>query len=174
MTCRDLKMTTLAEQYDRQRAWRDYYSVYELLGPLTGCRVVDFGCGSGTVSADLAARAADVTGIDTDGELIAHASQQVPFARFVNASIEEPAEWGSGRFDLIWCSFAISYLSDPVSAISKWRAVLKPGVLVIVIEMADLFAHEPLSKQDRQRLSAYEGEVSQEAGPAHVLQANGA
>ncbi|MCB1348180.1 MAG: methyltransferase domain-containing protein [Maritimibacter sp.] len=149
-------MTPLHEQYDRQRRWRDFDTVYARLGPLAGLRVADAGCGSGTVSADLAARGADVVGIDTDAALLAHAARQVPAATFRKATLETPGLWGADGFDLVWCSFAMAYLSEPVSVLRTWRTILGRDARMVLIEIADLFAHAPLGPEDRAALAAFE------------------
>lgn len=149
-------MASLAEQYDRQRRWRDFGSIYERLGSLDGLHVLDAGCGSGTVCADLVARGAEVVGIDTDQALLAHAKDRVPAAMFQCASIDQPATWRDGPFDLIWCSFAIAYLADAAATLRDWRSVLRPRARIVLIEVADLFAHEPLGIADREALTAFE------------------
>jgi magnesium-protoporphyrin O-methyltransferase len=71
---------------------------------LTGARVLDAGCGTGTLAMELVARGADVLAIDISPSLISNAQERLPRdagpgrVRFAVADMLDPAH---GRFDYV-------------------------------------------------------------------------
>ena len=53
-------------------------AVLDLLDPLPGERVLDLGCGSGELTAQIAARGAHVVGVDASPEMVARARERFP------------------------------------------------------------------------------------------------
>src|SRR5215216_4067526 len=71
--------------------------VVELLAPRPGERIVDLGCGTGGLTAQIAAAGAEVIGIDASPAMIARARESYPELRFEVAkgedfAIEEPVD----------------------------------------------------------------------------------
>src|SRR5215204_2285253 len=56
--------------------------VVELLAPRPGERIVDLGCGTGGLTAQIAAAGAEVIGIDASEAMIARATASYPALRF--------------------------------------------------------------------------------------------
>src|SRR5205807_8916159 len=54
----------------------------ELLAPKAGERVLDLGCGTGALTAEIAARGVEVLGVDRSEEMIAQARKKFPELRF--------------------------------------------------------------------------------------------
>lgn len=141
---------SLARDYARQAAWRDWATAYSLLPPVVGKRILDFGCAIGDQAAALAGRGALVTGVDQNEDLLRVArGREIPDAEFRNALPEGVV------FDGIWCSFAAAYLPDLTATLREWRAVLVPGGFVALVEVDDLFAHEPLAPRTVSVLTAF-------------------
>jgi SAM-dependent methyltransferase len=102
-----------------------------------GLRVVDLGCGVGTVTAllaDLVGPEGHVVGIDASGAQLAQARERMPLpgtnVQFVEASATDTG-LPPGSFDLVYCRFLLIHLPDPEGALREMRSLLKPdGILV--------------------------------------------
>lgn len=64
---------SLASEYQRQFAWRDWSTALGALPAVRGQLVLDLGCAVGDQAAELVARGARVIGIDGNEELLRHA-----------------------------------------------------------------------------------------------------
>lgn len=92
----------------------------------TGDVVLDVACGTGVVTQDLIGRGAAVTGIDAHPGMLAVARENVPAARFLEASADSiPLE--SGIADAVTCQFGLMFFPDRPAALREFFRVLKPG-----------------------------------------------
>jgi len=133
-------------------AWR---RVLDALPPLAGVKVVDVGCGGGEQAAELAARGARVLGLDINGDLIREArGRDLPGAVFREVDLRLPLELEED-FDGLWSSYAAAYFPDLAAALHRWTHRLRPGGFAALVEIADLFGHEPLGEGARAMLAAY-------------------
>ncbi|HEY6945770.1 MAG TPA: methyltransferase domain-containing protein [Candidatus Acidoferrum sp.] len=73
-----------AAEYDAKHAfvYEKAKGLVELLAPKSGERILDLGCGTGALTAEIAARGAEVLGVDRSGEMIAQARKKFPALRF--------------------------------------------------------------------------------------------
>ena len=73
-----------AAEYDAKHAfvYEKAKGLVELLAPKAGERVLDLGCGTGALTAEIAARGAEVLGVDRSEEMIAQARKKFPELRF--------------------------------------------------------------------------------------------
>src|SRR5579871_220955 len=73
-------MTWRAEEYDRKFSFVTHYgsALLELLEPRAGERILDLGCGTGHLTAQIAAAGALVEGIDADPAMLARARTEHP------------------------------------------------------------------------------------------------
>src|SRR5262249_22667501 len=55
----------------------------------------------------------------------------------------------------LWCGFAIAYFTDPVPVVTSWARHLHPGGWIALVEIDDLFAHEPVSDRTRSLFTTY-------------------
>lgn len=95
-------------------------------------KIVDLGCGPGTVTAYLTKRwpEADVLGLDSSAEMLAKASTAAPKARFQVADI---SEWKpKSPVDLIYTNAALHWLPDHATLFPALFAHLKPGGILAV------------------------------------------
>ncbi len=102
----------------------------------SGQRLLDIGCGPGTITVGLAKAVApgEVVGIDLPESQLSVARQnaaqsKLNNARFVVASIYE-LPFADETFDVVFAHAVFEHLKEPVSAIKEIHRVLKPGGLV--------------------------------------------
>ncbi len=146
---------SLASDYKRQFAWRDWPTVLDALPPVRGQTVLDLGCGVGDVAAEFVARGARVIGVDMNQELLREArARQLANAEFRMGDLRTCPDLGVAA-DGLWCSFTAAYFPDLPSALAEWARNLKPGGWIALTEIDDLFGHEPLSARTKALLRAY-------------------
>jgi SAM-dependent methyltransferase len=137
-------------------AWRAWSVVFEKLPALGGQTVLDLGCGSGEVAAELVARGARVIGIDLSAEQVSVARErELPNAEFHAANLRTLRELRLPPADGLWSSFSAAYFTDLRATLAAWREALRPGGWIAVTEIDDLFGHGPLGERARKLLAAY-------------------
>ncbi|MFV0524506.1 MAG: methyltransferase domain-containing protein [Acidimicrobiales bacterium] len=99
-----------------------------------GQRLLDVGCGPGSITAGLAGRVADVTAVDNApavvAEAVRHAHEQgVGNARFAVGDIYG-LDFADGAFDVVHAHQVLQHLTDPVAALVEMRRVCAPGGIV--------------------------------------------
>ena len=98
---------------------------------LDGKTVLDVGCGGGILAESMAARGAEVTGIDM-GEAplevarmhLLESGQQVDYRRI---PVEELAAAMPAQFDVVTCMEMLEHVPDPASVIAACATLVKPG-----------------------------------------------
>jgi SAM-dependent methyltransferase len=94
-----------------------------------GQRVLDFGCGSGYGSAEIAETAARVVGVDVSDDAIVYAREH--FVRdnlaFQCIDPEGALPFADGSFDTVLSFQVIEHVPDPARYLSEIRRVLVPG-----------------------------------------------
>ncbi len=103
-----------------------------------GQKVLELGCGTGTLAAMMAERGADVVAIDVSERMLAEARTKASAVQFLHRTATEIEEFGSGRFDRVVGTLVLSELSeDEVDYVLRAAAkVLKPeGMLVLADEI---------------------------------------
>ena len=109
---------------------------------------LDAGCGSGTLARYLAEAGARVLGVDAAEEMIAMARelarQQLadhdvashdrssPQLRFAHVATIAHLPLADQSLDGILCSSVLEYVSDPAACLAEFRALLRPGGLLVV------------------------------------------
>lgn len=120
----------------------------EALGDLEGARVLDLGCGAGATSLALAARGADVVGVDISDDLLERARQRDTqnLVEFVKADAGELVH--DAPFDALYSRCGVMFFDDEVAALGHLRSQLKPGAPASIVcwRAADQndWAHLPL------------------------------
>lgn len=102
---------TVREGRDRMRA----IMLSRLPADLNGARVLDAGCGTGLMTAELAARGADVVAVDISPQLISIAEQRLtddlrPRVTFAAGDMTSTAH---GRFDFVMAMDSLIYYRTP-------------------------------------------------------------
>jgi 2-polyprenyl-6-hydroxyphenyl methylase/3-demethylubiquinone-9 3-methyltransferase len=98
---------------------------------LAGKKILDVGCGGGILSESMAARGAEVTGIDLGEKALKVAKlhllesgQKVDY-RLVSA--ESLAAEMPGQFDVVTCMEMLEHVPDPASIVRACATLVKPG-----------------------------------------------
>lgn len=95
-------------------------------------RVLDVGCGSGELTAQLAERC-QVTGLDADPQMVQTASQQFPHVKFVQADVRD-FDLGEATFDVIFSNAALHWVppAEVDQAVASLSRALRPGGTLVV------------------------------------------
>lgn len=94
--------------------------------------ILDVGCGSGELTAQLAERGV-VTGLDADLSMVASAERQYPHVSFVHADVRD-FDLGQEAFDVVFSNAALHWVppSDVDGAIQCMSRALRPGGKFVV------------------------------------------
>ena len=122
----------------RSHQWRTAENSAAYLLPLLtpDARVLDVGCGPGTITADLAALVPDghVTGIDAAEGVLDNARAEAEQRGSGNVTFETgnvyQLSYPDDSFDVVHAHQVLQHLSDPVAALAEMRRVCRPGGLV--------------------------------------------
>lgn len=126
----------------RSHQWRTSQNSAAFLLPylVAGQRLLDVGCGPGTVTVDLARILAPgpVTGIDIAADVIEVARTSLKDRDVTNVSFEVgdvyDLSFDDESFDVVYAHQVLQHLSDPVAALTEMRRVLRPQDLLAVRE----------------------------------------
>jgi 2-polyprenyl-3-methyl-5-hydroxy-6-metoxy-1,4-benzoquinol methylase len=122
----------------RSHRWRsaENSAAYLLPSLLPGLRLLDVGCGPGTITVDLARIVApgQVTAIEPTESALdlarEHAQQKGQHnIDFVVADVHE-LQFADNTFDVVHAHQVLQHLADPVRALAEIRRVCKPGGVV--------------------------------------------
>lgn len=98
-----------------------------------GLRVLDVGCGSGTLLAAAVAAGAEAVGVDISPTMVAAARRRVPEAVVVeaDAQVTDLLPVAPGRpFDRVVSRFGVMFFDDPVAAFSRVRSACASGAVL--------------------------------------------
>lgn len=105
--------------------------------PAPPARVVDLGCGTGSLAVLLAERGYAVTAIDFSPKMLAVAKRKARDAgvvvEFGLGDAADP-ELPSASFDVVLCRHVMWALPDPGAALRRWLRLLGPKGTVVMIE----------------------------------------
>ena len=97
----------------------------EVLAPQVGERVLDLGCGTGQLSAQIAAAGAEVVGIGSSAEMVEAACEQFPDLSFI---VGDARDFSFGEpFDAIFSNAALHWVKPPEEALACIAACLGQG-----------------------------------------------
>ena len=119
----------------RSHTWRTVAnSAAYLIPELTaGARLLDVGCGPGTITVDLARRVTpgQVVGMDASPAIVGHAAGLAADEGVRNASFQVgnvyALDFPDSSFDIVHAHQVMQHLARPVAAMAEIRRVLRPG-----------------------------------------------
>lgn len=97
----------------------------DLLDPQPGERILDLGCGTGHLTAEIADQGADVVGLDNAEDMLREARELHPGLEFVEDDIREARF--DGPFDAVFSNAALHWVTDAEAAVETIDAALRPG-----------------------------------------------
>ena len=116
-----------ADVYDDSHAFVYEYGadLLEVLSPADDERILDLGCGTGHLTAEIAATGADVVGLDSAEAMVEQARSSYPDLAFVCADarsmpFDEP-------FDAIFSNAALHWIHDQDAVLGAVRDAIEPG-----------------------------------------------
>ncbi|WP_010677277.1 class I SAM-dependent methyltransferase [Bacillus timonensis] len=99
--------------------------VIDLLNPRNGERILDWGCGTGDLSYEIAQLGAFVTGMDASSEMITKAREKYPSITFTvgNGETFRTTE----TYDAVFSNAALHWMKDAVKVVESIQCALHPG-----------------------------------------------
>jgi len=107
----------------------------ERLEPLQGKRVLDVGCGGGLLSEGMAARGAQVTGIDMGEAPLSvaklHLYESGLEVDYRQITAEQMAAENPATYDVVTCLEMLEHVPQPESIVTACARMAKPGGLLV-------------------------------------------
>jgi len=98
---------------------------------LTGKQVLDVGCGGGILSEGMAARGAQVTGIDMGAEPLnvakLHLYESGLQIDYQRSTAEAWAQTHAQHYDVVTCLEMLEHVPNPASVVAACKTLVKPG-----------------------------------------------
>jgi ubiquinone/menaquinone biosynthesis C-methylase UbiE len=104
-----------------------------------GTRILDAGCGSGSMAREIAKAAPGsvVVGIDLRDKYVDYARRRAEVEGLRNLTFEtgdvRELPFADGAFDVIWTKYLLQWVADPMRAMHEFARVLKPGGLLVSV-----------------------------------------
>ena len=121
------------DRYDGDHAFVYAYGedVLGLLAPAEGEWILDLGCGTGHLTAEIAASGAEVVGMDNSAEMLATARTEHPDLRFLEGDAHDFALGDplpdAERFDAVFSNAMLHWADDPDAVFESVADVLRSG-----------------------------------------------
>jgi len=116
-------------------------AILEAAAIAAGQRVLDVGCGTGTLLAAGAATGADMVGVDIAEAMAAAARERVPGAAVIVADAQTAdliAAAPGAPFDRVVSRFGVMFFEDPEAAFANLRRAAAPGARLVFACWRDL------------------------------------
>src|SRR5581483_10806865 len=117
------------KQYDRFQAERSqpFWDLAALLQPVEHPSLLDLGCGTGELTAQLAERigASETLGIDNSRAMLDEAAgYATETVRFEHGDVAAVDAAGTGAFDVVFSNAAMQWLPDHEAVLARWVTLL--------------------------------------------------
>jgi len=116
-----------AVQYDAKHAfvYEKAKGLVELLAPQATERILDMGCGTGALTAEIAGRGAETLGVDWSAEMISQARKKFPTLKF--EVLDARHLRFSMEFDAVFSNAVLHWIPEAEQVIAGVAQALKPG-----------------------------------------------
>jgi SAM-dependent methyltransferase len=122
-------LSALLGRFRRWSAARQYaHQPYRLDG-IEPSRMLDVGCGSGSLLEHFSGRGFEAYGIDPSAESVAAATKR---GAQVHHGTLNDQPWPQGYFGLITFQHALEHVTNPVDSLKAAAALLEPGGLLVI------------------------------------------
>jgi SAM-dependent methyltransferase len=110
-------------------------ALLDLLGDISGLRVLDLPCGEGRVARELARRGGTVVGVDLSDAMLERArafERERPLGiTYIEADGTQPDALLTASFDRVVCNFGLSDIDDLDGILATLTRVLEPGGVLV-------------------------------------------
>ena len=116
-----------AKLYDDKHSfvWKRASGLIELLEAKTGERILDLGCGTGHLTAQIAATGAEVAGVDASLAMIQQAREKYPALQF---EVMDARELHFAQpFDAVFSNATLHWIKEPALVVAGIAKSLRPG-----------------------------------------------
>ncbi|MEZ0395957.1 MAG: methyltransferase domain-containing protein [Anaerolineales bacterium] len=124
-------------RFEQQAGWTRHLRAYlfRRAGIEQARRVLEVGCGTGAVLAEVPGPAARF-GLDLEPARLSEARLHAPAARLVCADAHA-LPFPDAAFDLTFCHFLLLWLRDPLRALGEMKRVTRPGGFILALAEPD-------------------------------------
>ena len=123
----NVKDTWNASLYDTQYSFVSMYgeSLFDLLNPQKGEKILDLGCGTGDLAKQLSEYGAVITGVDKSDKMIKQARNKYPQIKF---SVQDATKLEfTNEFDAVFSNAALHWIKEPAQVLTSIYNSLKQG-----------------------------------------------
>ncbi len=127
-----MSQTWDANLYEKSHSfvWAYGRDLVGMLHPDAGDRILDVGCGTGNLTAEIGAQCGAIVGADSSEAMIAQARLNFPNLRF---EVRDARRLGfDAEFDAVFSNAALHWVKDAQMAADSMSRALKPGGRLIV------------------------------------------
>jgi SAM-dependent methyltransferase len=125
-------------RYAQQARWtkplRDY--LFKKSGLRQARRVLEVGCGSGVILADVGAHAGEIHGLDIDLERLRLAAGHAP-GLYLTGGDAHFLPYSSASMDGCFCHFLLLWVKEPTAVLAEMVRVTRPGGALLVLAEPD-------------------------------------
>lgn len=116
-----------AKTYDAKHAfvYEKAKGLVDLLAPMAGERILDLGCGTGVLTAEIAGRGAKLLGIDRSPEMVAQAKSKFPALTF--EVVDATQMKFEAEFDAVFSNAVLHWIPEAEKVIAGVALALKAG-----------------------------------------------
>jgi trans-aconitate methyltransferase len=105
--------------------WKYGADLISLLAPKADERILDIGCGTGHLTAQIADSGARVTGVDRSTDMVAAARKAYPALQFEVADARDLQY--SNEFDAVFSNAVLHWIKEPELVVQNVSRALRPG-----------------------------------------------